>query len=69
MDFLKAFKKKSAYDRAAYLLPESGVTRVVDHIVAMMCRFKIIGSTEFQEKLQRISEGDPEIMAQILPTP
>lgn len=38
-------------------------------MVAMMCRFKIIGSTEFQERLQKVSEGDPEIMAEIMPTP
>lgn len=50
-------------------MPENGITRVVDHMVAMMCRFKIIGSTEFQERLQKVSEGDPEIMAEIMPTP
>ena len=52
-----------------HLGPENGETRIVEHIVGMMCRFRIIGSKEFQQNLQKVEEGDADLLAKILPTP
>ena len=43
-------------------MPYNGETRIVEHFTAMMVRYKIIGTKEFQVNLKKVEDGDPAIL-------
>ena len=54
------------YDRVAYLMPENGITDIIEDFLGIMTRFKVLDSPDFMIALEKVNRRDPEIIDELI---